>query len=389
MYNDEDENVLLFPYAYNKTTGEYVTPSASHDVGSEHRFYNEAIDKGHLVCPECMGPHLTHRSARSAGGSHYVRDHFAAMADEKHNTNCSIGVRSAKLKHGKRIINEELGPFFYLNTGAPKPNYPHGGKPTKRAWIDDPKQAPDWLFRVQYARHTFLKHREIISPELVYRARIDAAKNVTTLLKNFARIHKNEAYRHDTWAIVNGVAIRLDKMVLREGIKSTPRDMSYESLDQLRKEQNLPRSFKFPSDAKYDKFALQLNQEQDKIMHPVLLHFKVAAAPKQEGSYMAPKMVVNLGNYDLQGQIVERLVHIKDRALFPKMVIGAEFFALAHPYMSTNGRTLTQNFNVFRESDLTAMTLLEFKAFLENPRSRKCRKSAPPEAAPQQISIPA
>jgi|GEM_PF-3968172 len=378
---------VLFQYALNIKTAEKVTPTAAGTISGEKRFYNPILDKGNLVCPECSEAHLIHRSVKGASGDHFVRDHFATRPDSKHSAKCDIGARAAKMKDRERSINPELGPFFYLNLGTPKKDYPHGGRPTKRAWISHPNEAPDWVFKVQYARNTFLGNKEIISPELVRRERINPVKDVIAFLKNLTRIHKVETHRQDSWAVINGVAIRLDKMVLREQASSI-RDMDEMSIEQFKTENGISASFKIASDKKYDRFARQLNLEQSGILHPVLLHFKIAATPQSGGAFFEQKMTVNLGDYDLEGQKVGRYVHIKDRALFSNLEIGSEFFAIAHPYMSkVNGR-VSQNFNVLRSVDMTSMTLQEFRLFLENPKQRTKLRAPATTSEPVQMAIP-
>ncbi len=377
----QPEYELLYPHAWNIKTGEAVVPTAEAMIDNS-RMYDPDKDKGHLVCPECREAKLIHRHASPNSGGLITRDHFAKHKKSSHSQQCDTGKRAAMYPH-QRNVDINLAPFFYINSETALPKHPHGGKPKVRAFI--PKNMsdgdlPDWMFRVNYARDAFLGRREITSHQLQRRPRLDPANDVMGLIDNLATISENPDHLKESWAIVNRVAFKADKLVLRRGTQPGERDLTPSLLADYKQANNLPPDFQLPRDPSWDKFARHFYYASKGITHPVLIHFKVAAQPQRisrpfDGQYL----IVHLEPYELEGQkqLIRPRVIIKDPMALPHIKVGQEFFALAHPYLSEYHGHQEQNFNVNRACDLVPMTQSQFAEYIKDPVAfRKAVKAA-------------
>lgn len=380
MRKGRPEPLYLYAIDERNPTGPIVVPSAEFVIDNSV-IYDEKQHKGHLLCPGCEKPHLILQPGRSKrGDANTGRDYFARKAKEEHDLHCEIGLEGLVYPFPDRRIDEKKGGYAYANIETVGKRAPFDRKFLCRSEIHpgllrQNGLLPDWIKAIEYGEHPS-GFKEIITADFVDRKRYNPVKDVGGLLDMVTRI--NTPKLKDTWIIRHGVAVRLDTMILREGMKPRPRDEDRDELDRLKKVAGLRATFLMAADGKYDNFARLLNDQIQEIRYPVLLHFTKASrnrpVPDKHGQ---PEIKFDLAAYKVENperlkdnphQLalpfvnVTRRVHIKDQALFDVMKDKGEFFAWAHAYMfkdkGPNGM-YHQHFDIMRERDVAAMTQQE------------------------------
>jgi hypothetical protein len=179
----------------------------------------------------------------------------------------------------------------------------------------------------------------------------------------------------DTWIINNGVAVRFDKTIIREGSNQSIRNPA--DLKSVRDRANLSPDFPLPLNGKYDRFSIILDECLKGIRHPILLHFKVEDSPRIMNGESSPRTRVSLPAFKVQGtgnNTVYGYVQVKDQNAFAQIKQGQEYFAIVHPYAfkeaEANG-AYNLHFDVLRASDIIQLTQEELIVAIRKTSERR------------------
>jgi hypothetical protein len=371
------DNIFVIPYA-----------EARIDQDGTVEFYDHEKHKGKLTCPECQLPRLTFRKASgSSGDTGFRRDHFARYKGEEHDLHCEVGLRALEYPGQDRVIDSKKAPYVYLNTGKISARPPYKSQFNRAASYIPPqlRLLPAWIQAIDFTANSSRDYPTIQTPDFKDRARL----NPIVTIQDYLRILKTlpASKLSDTWVINNGVAVRFDKTIIREGANSLPRNEN--ELQSIKEDKNLPKTFPLALDGKYDRFSGILDECLQGIRHPVLLHFKVESNPTKMNGDNGTRLRVTLPSFRVQNPEREKLnhpplelpeisvyryVHIKDQTVFTQIKQGQEYFAIAHPYVfkdSGENGSYNLHFDILRASDITQMTQQELADAIKKASERR------------------
>lgn len=404
------KGTLAIPYAMDRETGQTVLLRASHVIQQDAVFYDKEKHKakGCLTCPKCETPDVHAVIPTEVAGSKKTRrDHFAKYPNQSHGEECEW--QYLEEEHGPpRQINYNKGGYFYLNTGK-LPDRPPYRDLFKKASSRIPKSVqllPAWISAIDYEenRHGY---DTIANDDFKDRPRLRGISKAADYLNLIRSIPSTKL--KDTWVINRGVAVRLDKAILRVGTNDFA-ERTTEDMRAQRKAAGLKSSFLMAANPNYDRFAALLDVERDSIKHPVLLHFKADSKPYKTSQNGETFWRIKLSPFQIENperrkpqphQLalphvnVQPMVNIYDESVLKNLKLGTEFFAIAHPNLSIQGedtpnKTYYQHFNVLREGDIIQMTQHELADTIKKTaidRASRAQKAA--ERRNSQQSIPA
>jgi hypothetical protein len=378
MTRQRIDHEVVNPYALDRRTGHIVVPNAETRIDQDAtvEFYDPTNHKAHLTCPECEKPNLIwRRAAKSTGDKTRRRDHFYRQPHDEHDLFCEVGLRALQYPGQERVISKNKGAYVYLNIGKlpNRPPYKDLGPRSTSQLPPNLKLTPSWIKAIHYETNS-RGYDAIANADFKDRPIMNAITDIDGFLKVIRTLNPEKL--RDTWVINKGVAVRLDRMIIRKSPQAymprTPQDMK-----EQRTAAGLEKSFLMAVDPGYDRFAALLDSQRSKIRHPVLIHFKVAEKPGTYDTLAAGYgLRVKLAPYQVENperkkpaphQLalphvwVEPIVNIEDRQLFDKISVGQEFFAIAHPRLSivdqgSPNRRYFQHFNVVSVEHLAPMT---------------------------------
>jgi hypothetical protein len=370
------ENTFVIPYAETRI-----------DQDGTSEFYDPEKHKGKLTCPDCELPRLAFKKATETSGNGKIRrDHFARYANEEHDLHCEVGLRALEYPGQDRVIDTKKAPYVYINTGKISARPPYKSQFNRAAsYIPaNVKLLPAWIQAIDYTSNS-RDYPTIKTADFKDRARL----NPIVTIQDYLRILKTlpSSKLSDTWVINNGVAIRFDKTIIREGEKSHTR--SPDELKIVRENGNFPKTFPLALDGKYDRFSGILDECTKGIRHPVLLHFKVEQNPKKMDGGKGLRLRVNLPSFkitnperetpnhsslELPEISVYRYIHIKDPTVFTQIKQGQEYFAIVHPYAFKDNcvsGSYHLHFDILRASDIIQMTSQEMVDAIKKASARR------------------
>lgn len=408
MAKKKEKGTLSIPYAMDRETGAAILLKASGVIQQDAIFYDKEKHKGHLTCPKCERPDVYAIVASEVAGSKKARrDHFARFPEQQHDAFCEWNYMGEE-RGDPRTINYDKGGYFYLNTGKlpDRPPYKDIFKRVSSRISPAVELLPAWIRAINYEKNSH-GYDSIANDDFKDRPRLRAISTAADYLDIIRSIPSEKL--KDTWVINRAVAVRLDSAILRVSLTPYAPRTAQEMIEQRQRAGLLP-SFLMAANAQYDRFAALLNTETDRIKHPVLLHFKVGAKPKEIRQNSTVFWRIRLEPFDIENperrkthphQLalpcvkVYPMVNIYDRSLLKKLQPGAEFFAIAHPNLSIKdesrpNRTYFQHFNILRPCDIIQMSQQELSDSIKKTaqeRSLRSGKPLPQANAPR--SIPA